>query len=151
VSEFCSTIENHEAMSSDPEDIVKVKAALWALGHIGSKPLGVKFVEDTKTMSSIIAVAESSSVISLRGTAFYILGLISKTQPGQEVLSDFGWESVTLADEHGIPPGIAVPQSMGKFMRQRSNKFEGSWAEKQPELEQDETNANGDPAELEVE
>jgi rapamycin-insensitive companion of mTOR len=46
-------------------------------------------------------------------TCFFVLGLISSTIQGAEILSDFGWDA-TLSPL-GLPLGICVPADVSKF------------------------------------
>ena len=47
-------------------------------------------------------------------TCFFVLGLISTTPHGAEILGDYGWE-VGL-NPLGIPTGICVPGDIEKFV-----------------------------------
>jgi len=62
----------------------------------------------------IVEIAEQSPVASVRGTCFFVLGLIASTIQGAEILEDFGWEA-TMSPV-GTPTGIAVPTDLSKFI-----------------------------------
>lgn len=47
-------------------------------------------------------------------TCFFILGLISSTPLGAEVLVDYGWEA-TLSPL-GLPTGVVIPAALDKFL-----------------------------------
>lgn len=47
-------------------------------------------------------------------TCFFVLGLISSTAQGAEILDDFGWES-TLSPL-GSPTGLCIPVDIDKFV-----------------------------------
>jgi hypothetical protein len=51
---------------------------------------------------------------ALSRTCFYVLGLISSTPQGAEILSDYGWEA-TLSPL-GFPTGLCVPLDLEKFL-----------------------------------
>jgi rapamycin-insensitive companion of mTOR len=53
-------------------------------------------------------------LIALSRTCFYVLGLISSTPHGAEILSDYGWEA-TLSPL-GFPTGLCVPIDLEKFL-----------------------------------
>jgi hypothetical protein len=61
-----------------------LQAALWALGHIGSNELGCALIleADKKFVPWCIESVYSCPYYSLRGTFFYVLGLLSRTQQG---------------------------------------------------------------------
>ncbi|OTB07142.1 hypothetical protein M426DRAFT_53909 [Hypoxylon sp. CI-4A] len=111
--EFASTIREYGMQSEDLELITKVKGCLWAVGNVGSMELGAPFLESTDVVEHIVKIAESHDVMSLRGTAFFVLGLISRSTHGLEILSEHGWESNTTP--LGISLGLCVPTDLSKF------------------------------------
>jgi hypothetical protein len=72
-----------------------LQGALWALGHIASNELGAALVfeADRKFVGWCIENVYSCAYYSLRGTFFYVLGLISRTQQGSRKLLKYGWDS----------------------------------------------------------
>ncbi|KAG9540115.1 hypothetical protein KCV01_g26072, partial [Aureobasidium melanogenum] len=89
--EFVSTIQDFGMEEEDAETIVKVKGCLWAVGNVGSMELGAPFLEQSDVTQHIIEIAEKSEVLTLRGTAFFVLGLISRSLHGQEILASHHW------------------------------------------------------------
>ncbi|KAL7626704.1 hypothetical protein AAE478_003478 [Parahypoxylon ruwenzoriense] len=120
--EFASTIREYGMQSEDPELITKVKGCLWAVGNVGSMELGAPFLESTDVVEHIIKIAESHDVMSLRGTAFFVLGLISRSTHGLEILSESGWESNTTP--LGMSLGLCVPSNLSKLFSCRPWKHE---------------------------
>ena len=51
--------------------------------------------------------------MSLRGTAFYVLGLISRSLHGQEILLESGWDGVI--NEAGEALGFCLPLDFRKL------------------------------------
>jgi rapamycin-insensitive companion of mTOR len=89
--------------------------ALWALGHIGRSASGLQaFLAADGLVPRIIAVAERSADLSLRGTAFYALGLIAATEQGRELLGRHQWH--TPKNHRAL---IALPADVGRsgFLR----------------------------------
>ncbi|KAM6965452.1 rapamycin-insensitive companion of mTOR-like [Aplochiton taeniatus] len=76
------------------EGIKQLKAALWALGNIGSSNWGLNLLQEENVIPDIIALAQHCEVLSVRGTCVYVLGVISKTRQGCEVLKQCGWDAV---------------------------------------------------------
>ncbi|KAG5949801.1 hypothetical protein E4U53_005754 [Claviceps sorghi] len=111
--EFAATIREHGMQSEDPELIVKVKACLWAVGNVGSMELGAPFLEATDIVGNIVHIAEAHEVMSLRGTAFFVLGLISRSTHGLEMLSEHGWDANTTS--MGTSLGLCIPNDLGKL------------------------------------
>ncbi|XP_056274171.1 rapamycin-insensitive companion of mTOR-like isoform X2 [Pseudoliparis swirei] len=76
------------------EGIKQLKAALWALGNIGSSNWGLNLLQEENVIPDILTLAQHCDVLSVRGTCLYVLGVISKTRQGCQVLKQFGWDSV---------------------------------------------------------
>lgn len=111
--EFVHIIQTWGLESSDPETILKVKGSLWAVGNIGSMDLGAPFLESSDIIEHIVRVAEKSDVMSMRGTAFFVLGLISRSVSGQELLAEQGWDSAL--DPDWFSTGICLPRDLSKL------------------------------------
>lgn len=111
--DFATTIREYGMLHDDPEVIVKVKGSLWAVGNVGSMELGAPFIEESDVVPNIVKIAEQHEIMSLRGTAFFVLGLISRSMHGLEILSEFGWDSNTTT--MGVSLGLCIPQDLSKF------------------------------------
>jgi len=70
-------------------------------------------LEEEEIIPAVLAIAEKSPVPSIRGTCFFVLGLISSTSQGSEILNDYHWEA-TL-DPLGMPTGLCVPSDYEAF------------------------------------
>ncbi|BFY99539.1 hypothetical protein BsWGS_02579 [Bradybaena similaris] len=91
ITEYFSCIQNQSLLSST--DIRKLKTALWAVGHVGLSVDGLAWLEAENVVPEMIRLAEECSVFSVRGTAFFVLGLIACTRKGTDILCELGWES----------------------------------------------------------
>ncbi|KAF3021901.1 hypothetical protein E8E14_005470 [Neopestalotiopsis sp. 37M] len=111
--EFSTTIRDYGMYSNDPELMVKVKGCMWAVGNVGSMELGAPFLESTDVVGQIVKIAETHEVMSLRGTAFFVLGLISRSVHGLEILSELGWDSNTTP--LGVSLGFCLPTDLSKL------------------------------------
>lgn len=109
--EFAATIRESWSEHQDQEIMLKVKGCLWAVGNIGSMELGAFFLEDSDVVAWIIKIAIASEVMTLRGTAFFVLGLISRSLHGMEILVEHGWNAAT--DEMGRSLGYCLPPDLG--------------------------------------
>lgn len=112
--EFAHLIRQHGCEASDSELISKLKSVLWAVGSIGANELGLPFLEAEDVVSQIVEIAETSAVLSVRGTCFFVLGLISSTNAGAEVLQDYGWQSVCTP--LGAPMGLCIPDNVDRLV-----------------------------------
>lgn len=115
----------------------KVKAVLWALvlqtfddshiqGHIGSSVEGLALLQRANVIEAIINISQYSEVFSLRGfvlgfnvfniprTCCHVLGLISMTNLGAEVLRSHQWDVVVRKDGHH--DGICIPSDIGRLL-----------------------------------
>jgi rapamycin-insensitive companion of mTOR len=113
-NEFVSTIRDHGmSCTDDPETMVKVKACLWAVGNVGSMELGAPFLEGSDVVEQIVKIAQGHPVMGLRGTAFFVLGLISRSLHGLEMLSEHGWDAST--NDRGASLGYCMPSDLATF------------------------------------
>ncbi|RDA86257.1 hypothetical protein CP532_5088 [Ophiocordyceps camponoti-leonardi (nom. inval.)] len=111
--EFATTIRDHGMQTEDGELMTKVKGCLWAVGNVGSMELGAPFLESSDVVEQIVRLAESHEVMSLRGTAFFVLGLISRSTHGLEMLSEHGWDANTTS--MGASLGFCMPNELSKL------------------------------------
>ena len=113
--EFAAAIRSFGLEKSDAETILKVKGSLWAVGNIGCMGSGAPFLEGSDVVEHIIRIAQGSDIMSMRGTAFFVLGLISRSVPGQELLAERDWE--VAVDERGNSQGICLPSNLPRLFR----------------------------------
>jgi len=111
--EFAATIQDFALEASDPEIILKVKGCLWAVGNVGSMERGAWFLEQTDVVRHIVKIAENSEVMTLRGTAFFVLGLVSRNIHGQEILMEYGWDGTM--NTMGESLGYVLPLDFNKL------------------------------------
>lgn len=116
--EFAATIQDFVTECEDAETILKVKGCLWAVGNVGSMELGAPFLERTDIVKYIVQIAETSEVMTLRGTAFFVLGLISRSLHGQEILAEHGWDGTV--NVMGESLGYSLPLNFNKLFSLRS-------------------------------
>ncbi|KAK4138160.1 hypothetical protein BT67DRAFT_368885 [Trichocladium antarcticum] len=112
-AEFAATIREHGMQYDDAEMMVKVKGCLWAVGNVGSMELGAPFLESCNVVEQIVEIAQNHEVMSLRGTAFFVLGLISRSIHGLEILSENGWDSNTNLVGHSL--GLCIPSNLSRL------------------------------------
>ncbi|KAL4910470.1 hypothetical protein BDW74DRAFT_145167 [Aspergillus multicolor] len=110
--EFAATISDFQLNEEDNETLLKVKGCLWAVGNVGSMELGAPFLS-LELVQDVVKVAECAEVLTMRGTAFFVLGLISRSQHGLEVLRQAGWDSAI--DQKGNSLGLCLPTDFGKL------------------------------------
>ncbi|TKY87021.1 hypothetical protein EX895_003698 [Sporisorium graminicola] len=113
-AEFAHFVRQHGSEASDSELINKLKSVLWAVGNIGANELGLPFLEAENMISQVVEIAETSPVLSIRGTCFFVLGLIASTNSGAEALQDYGWQSVCTP--LGAPMGLCIPDDVNRLV-----------------------------------
>lgn len=81
------------AKCGSEEDVLNLKSALWALGHVSTNTDGVEFLNDavTRVFEKIIHLAKFCDVYSVRATAFNVLCLISSSVAGANALYKLEW------------------------------------------------------------
>ncbi|KAL6058320.1 Cytosolic regulator of adenylyl cyclase [Balamuthia mandrillaris] len=106
------------------------RAVLWAMGNIGSSEGGLTFLEKENLLEYIVQLAERSDSLSIRGTCFYVLGMISRTEAGRQQLEELGWETCPQK------PHICVPRdlSSNNIFKIARYRYDGSWASASPVL-----------------
>ncbi|RPA97850.1 hypothetical protein L873DRAFT_1689620 [Choiromyces venosus 120613-1] len=113
-NDFAWYIREHGQEEEDAEIVTKVKGCLWAVGNIGSMPFGAPFLEEANIVESIVKIAEESQVLTLKGTAFFVLGLISRTMQGLEILLEYGWDGTTSTMGESL--GFCIPLKLGRLL-----------------------------------
>ncbi|KAL3444040.1 Rapamycin-insensitive companion of mTOR, N-term-domain-containing protein [Aspergillus insuetus] len=111
-NEFSGTIQDFTLNEEDNEALLKVKGCLWAVGNVGSMELGAPFL-GLDLVRHITKIAECAEVLTMRGTAFFVLGLISRSQHGLGVLRNCGWDSAV--DQKGNSLGLCLPTDFSKL------------------------------------
>lgn len=111
---FTSTIRDYWSEHEDQETMLKLKGCLWAVGNVGAMEFGAPFLEETDVVRWITRIATSSQVMTMRGTAFFVLGLISRSLHGMEILAEYGWNAAT--DHMGRSLGYCLPPSLGSLL-----------------------------------
>ena len=66
-NEFAQFIVTCKDEDEDLEVIIKLKSCLWAVGNIGANDGGIPFLEKSGIVKEIVSIAETSSIVSLKG------------------------------------------------------------------------------------
>ena len=75
-------------------------------------------------LDQVVSLAEDATRLSMKGTAYFVLGLVSRSPLAAAELALFGWEA------NGTK-GICVPRDPGAFLSisaEHESPFVGSWA-----------------------
>lgn len=72
------------------EEILELKAAVWACAHLGTSESGVALLESAQVVEALVRIASFSTILTLRGTAFFALNLVAVTTAGVDILARFG-------------------------------------------------------------
>eukprot|EP01117_Protostelium_nocturnum_P011476 TRINITY_DN4163_c0_g1_i2.p1 TRINITY_DN4163_c0_g1~~TRINITY_DN4163_c0_g1_i2.p1 ORF type:complete len:1169 (+),score=280.38 TRINITY_DN4163_c0_g1_i2:189-3695(+) len=119
VLEFLDLIKQHNVKNQ-----MNRRASLWALGHIGSSITGFQFLSQYKTIQEIVNLTETDPCLSIRGTCFYVLGMMSQIHEARQILDSLSWESPM-----GSKSFITLPKDSksNTFLKMPEYKFEGSF------------------------
>jgi hypothetical protein len=98
-----------------------LRAALWALGHIGSTELGLTSIlnADSMFLEWCIENVCSCAHFSIRGTFFHVLGLLSRSIQGSRMLKILKWDCSVL----GGNSAVAIPQNPSELFNRRFHNF----------------------------
>lgn len=88
---------------------VDMRSALWALGHIAATELGFNAINNADPMFVEWCLENICSCpnLSLRGTFFYVVGLLSRTTRGARKLSQAQWDCAA----QGGNSAVAFPRN----------------------------------------
>ena len=120
---FVANIRERWGEHEDSETMLKLKGSLWAVGNVGSMELGASFLEETDVVGWVVKIATSSEVMTIRGTAFFVLGLISRSLHGMEILTEYGWTAAT--DHLGRSLGYCLPPYLQDLFSMESQHVPG--------------------------
>ncbi|KAJ7505263.1 Rapamycin-insensitive companion of mTOR, N-term-domain-containing protein [Mycena galericulata] len=137
-AEFSEFIRLHSNESEDTELILKLKSILWVVGNIGATEGGLPFLEEEEIIPTVLDIAQNSPIPSVRGTCFFVLGLISSTSQGAEILDDYRWEA-TLSPL-GLPTGLCIPVDLDMFISIPP------WNQQLPDKSESRLNSTSSPA-----
>ena len=102
------------------------RAALWAVGHIGSSNLGFELLcsLDPELVAYLSDQVLHCPTLSMRGTCFYTLGLLSKCPRGRKALTALGWKSSPYPHA-----ALCVPEyeRISSFLIVSPTVFAASW------------------------
>lgn len=107
---FVGNIIDFWSEHEDADTMLKVKGSLWAVGNVGSMELGAPFLEESDVVDWIVKIATTSQIMTMRGTAFFVLGLISRSLHGMEILAEHNW--IAASDHLGRSMGYCLPPKL---------------------------------------
>ena len=65
---------------SPETSLLRKRAALWTIGHIGSSEYGFQLIQEADILKIIVDLAENAEILSIRGLVIEILILILERQ-----------------------------------------------------------------------
>jgi len=93
-------LEGGTDIDSRTEEVwLEAKASIWGVAHVATNPTASLLLEQRGVIASLISIAENCPVLSVKGTAYYAMGLVATTRPGATALGGKGW--VTLRHGRG--------------------------------------------------
>ncbi|XP_076278672.1 rapamycin-insensitive companion of Tor isoform X2 [Lasioglossum baleicum] len=113
--------------------ILRVKSALWVLGHVGTSVAGVEQLNHLGTIELITNIAETCLYYAVRATAMYALSLIGTTRTGADALTSFEWPCVRhrRGDHWPVVPPTSKYPAPSPILIQRHHR---SLSDGKPEL-----------------
>lgn len=103
----------------------KLKQSMWILGEIASAKYGFQlldpsysiFISEKHIAEVIVHIFKTASHWQFRGLAFYLLGMMSSTEEGIEILDELNWVSIknSYVDEVSLayPISLLDPEKLG--------------------------------------
>ncbi|XP_045493757.1 rapamycin-insensitive companion of mTOR isoform X2 [Colias croceus] len=117
-------------MCSNEQEVMDLKASLWAVGSAAVTPHGLQlvmnlsnnFLEDSVPVH-IVRLAKYCPVYSVRATAFYVLGLIGSTYDGANLLAELGWFCVRHTRHDQFPVISDDNYAIGTDLSEKSHFY----------------------------
>ena len=81
----CCEPKSHLALLGE-EELLEAKAAVWGVASVAASSAAATLLEQRGALAALINLAETCPVVSLRGTAYYALGLVATARPGAVAL-----------------------------------------------------------------
>ena len=101
--------------TSKAESLLESKAAIWALGYIGSCAPGLAIIP-TALIKEVALFASTGRNLFIRGTCIYCLSLIGMTAKGSQLLAMCGWH-VQHTNNGDCSTCTAVPHDILKIFK----------------------------------
>ncbi|KAK6202918.1 Rapamycin-insensitive companion of mTOR, middle domain-containing protein [Scheffersomyces amazonensis] len=117
-------LDNFENNYNDKEEqnrhlilLNNLKQNLWIIGNIASGTYGIQLLLnntmytgeiDTSIISTILELFKFCPIWQIRGICFYVLGMISSTEEGVEILDELNW--VTVFDQYSHSKSLCYPR-----------------------------------------
>ncbi|KAJ1648871.1 hypothetical protein IWQ61_009862, partial [Dispira simplex] len=108
------TADTHSDDGLHPQELLHIKAALWAMGHIGSVDEGARLLEDRRGITGILRLFQTTQLCSLRGLCIYVLGAIASSALGKILLTEAGWLPTYTNDDKRS--AFFVPADLGRAL-----------------------------------
>lgn len=99
-------------------NLKKLKQSMWILGEIASAKYGFQlldpsysiFISEKHIAEAIVHIFKTACHWQFRGLAFYLLGMMSATEEGVEILDELNW--VSVENKSGVNLSLAYPISL---------------------------------------
>ncbi|ORX69190.1 hypothetical protein DL89DRAFT_268207 [Linderina pennispora] len=85
------TLSNIPINSELADDIVALKATLWAIGSVGASQAGYLMLEKHDVIGRLAQIAAQATSIATKGTVLYALALLSRSRFAAEAFRERGW------------------------------------------------------------
>ncbi|CAH0381377.1 unnamed protein product [Bemisia tabaci] len=76
------------------DEILHLKASVWALGHFGTSTQGAKYLFDHGAVIALKKLFLNAPVYTVRATAYYAMSMLATNRSGVAALHSVGWECV---------------------------------------------------------
>ncbi|CDO95008.1 unnamed protein product [Kluyveromyces dobzhanskii CBS 2104] len=114
IKKYITNEQSEDSAPSSEEGLTQLTSCMWACGFIGATDHGISLLDRYSFVQDIVELANENQYTCIKNTAFYVLGLISYTMEGREMLEEIGWDSIM--DTRGDPIGVCVPKDINKLL-----------------------------------
>lgn len=117
----CETteVDRPVTLATEQATVHRIKAAVWALGHLGSTDNGFEALlrQDPNFVAWCVDMVQSSSYFSLRSVCFSALGLLSRSDKSKEVFAQLGWDCST-----NHCSAVAIPNDLSRMFKSQASE-----------------------------
>ncbi|KAJ1943604.1 hypothetical protein FBU59_002861 [Linderina macrospora] len=85
------TLSNIPLNSHLADDVVALKATLWAIGSVGASQEGFLMLEKNDVIGRLAQIAAQATSLAIKGTVLYALALLSRSGFAAEAFRERGW------------------------------------------------------------
>ncbi|KAI8907215.1 Rapamycin-insensitive companion of mTOR, N-term-domain-containing protein [Gorgonomyces haynaldii] len=115
---FLEILGHFQELEQSLDGVIKIKAALWSIAHIGSNKYGFQLIARANAVQLMVKIARESGVLSVRGSCIISMSLICTHEEGRETVEALGWH---------VGKTVCIPKDLEPVFHIGEWDYQGSW------------------------